>query len=307
MNSNYLYYPRNQTDAKICKDSIDGRHAFFDGAVNCEFCGFGGVIADGEVLYVPTEKALEYHQSEVPNLLFYGGRGSAKSTTARWDAHIRALAHENYRYVILRRTYPELHKSHISFMKHEMSKLGGQFNSTEKLAYYPNGSRGYFAMCQGEEDVLKLLGSEFALAVFDELTTFDWEHFQKLSSSVRVPVGAGYKALVRGLTNPLGPSAVEVMRHFVSKDIELSDNPDYIPDDWQAIKANLIDNPFLPQEYLKRFSGLGIDVRKAWIDGDFSNEGSLFDFRPLTKEGAPWHVINELPEINGRPLLWLRN
>jgi phage terminase large subunit len=299
----YLYYPKLPSSARICLDSEDGRHRFSLGNIHCDFCGLGAVIAQGEVLYVPTVKGQEYHLRQEPNVLFYGGRGSAKSTTGRWDAHIKAMMYPGFTYLILRRTYPELQKSHLVHINREMELLGGHFHNTDRIAYYPNGSRGNFSHCANDDDVLKLLSAEFALAIFDELTTFDWEMFLKLAASVRVPVGAGYKAAVRGLTNPLGVSAAEVMQFFVHKDIDPEENPDYNPNDWYAIKANLADNPHLDQqEYLKRFSGLSAHVKKAWVEGEFTDEAALFDFRPKV-DGIPYHVIGEMPLVGETPVI----
>lgn len=290
----YLYYPKNTSNVRICSKSEDGRHRFLPPAINCQDCGFGGVIVNDEVLYVPTEKGREYHLRIEPNVLLWGGRGSAKSTTGRWDAHMRALAIPGFKYVILRRTYPELEKSHLVFIPREMKLLGGTYNQTAKKAFYPNGSIGFFSHCATEEDVLNLLSSEFSLMFFDEISTFEWEQVTKLAASVRAPVGSGIIPMMRAATNPLGPSAMKLLEYFVDKNVDPEEDPDYDPNDWYSIKANLIDNPYLDtQQYSKRFAGLPPHVRKAWVDGEFAYENALFDFRPL-QEGKPFHVVNDI-------------
>lgn len=252
-----------------------------------------------KVLYSPHPKQLEYHARTEPNVLFYGGRGSGKSTTGRWDAHIRALSYPGFKYCILRRTFPELLKSHLIDLPREMKLLGGDFNATNKVANYPNGSKGFFSHCQNEQDVLNLLSAEFYLMFFDEISTFEWEMFTKLSASVRVPVKSGLTAMVRGATNPLGISAEMINRYWITKDVTLDEDPYYNPNDWYAIKANVEDNPSIDAEqYKARFSGLPEHVRKAWVDGEFSLENALFDFRPRMM-GKPYHVTNDidLPKI----------
>jgi phage terminase large subunit len=247
-----------------------------------------------EDFYVPTPKQQEFHSRTEANVLFWGGRGSGKSAALRNEAHARALAYPGFKYIILRRTYPELQNSHLSFVPAEMKKLGGRFHYTEHAAIYPNGSRGVFSHCANEEDVLKLLSSEFYWMGVDELSTFEWDMFTRLAASVRVPAGSGLTAMVRAATNPLGPSAADLMTYFVTKDVDIEQDPDYNPDDWYSIHANLVDNPHLDQEqYMKRFSGLPQHVRKAWVDGEFILENSLFDFYP-TKNGRPYHVIREM-------------
>ena len=292
--NNKLYYPELVPDIPICKLSPDGRHTFTVPSINCDYCSYGGVIVGDQVLYVPTEKGREYHLRTEPNVLLWGGRGSAKSTTGRWDAHMRALAFPGFRYIVLRRTFPELEKSHLVHVPREMKFLGGSFNHTKHIATYPNGSVGFFSHCNTDEDVLNLLSSEFALAFFDEISTFEWEQFVKLAASVRAPVGVPYKAIVRAATNPLGPSAQQLLKYFVDKDVSYDEDPFYNSNDWYSIKANLEDNPYLPKEdYMKRFSGLPEHVRKAWVDGEFVLENALFDLRPKV-DGKPYHVINDI-------------
>lgn len=289
-----LYYPVSIPLVKICKESPDGRHKFIFPSINCEWCNFGSVIVNGEVLYVPTEKGIEYHQRTESNVLLWGGRGSAKSTTGRWDAHMRALSTPNYKYIILRKTFPELEKTHLHAIPREIKLLGGTYNHTKHIAHYPNGSTGFFSHCATDEDVLNLLGGEFYLAFFDEISTFDWDQFTKLAASVRAPVNVDARPMVRAATNPLGPSAQKILEYFVDKTVDLDEDPEYNPNDWYAIKANLIDNPYLPADYRKRFSGLAAHVRKAWVDGDFALENALFDFKPRLDDGQPYHVINDI-------------
>ena len=290
----YLFYPGTIGPVKICKQSEDGRHRFSYPSINCDFCGLGGIITNNQVLYVPTEKGVEYHLRTEPNVLFWGGRGSAKSTTGRWDAHMRALANPGFTYVVLRRTYPELQKSHLVHINREMKALGGSFHHTDRVALYPNGSRGFFSHCANDDDVLNLLSAEFALAFFDEISTFEWEMFTKLSASVRVPVGSGLIAMVRAATNPLGPSAQKLLEYFVDKNVDVEEDPDYNPNDWYSIHANLEDNPYLDQtQYKKRFSGLPSHVRKAWVDGEFVLENALFEMHPKLN-GKPYHVIHDI-------------
>jgi phage terminase large subunit len=270
-------------DIKACPTSADGNHSFTTSST-CDICGVGGIIANGTLLYVPTEKQVDYHNRLEPNVLFWGGRGSGKSMCGRWDAHMRALSHPGFNYCILRRTYPELQKSHLVHINREMKALGGTFNQTDRIAKYPNGSSGFFSHCATDDDVLNLLSAEFALMVFDELSTFEWEMFTKLSASVRVPIGSGLTAMVRGLTNPLGPSAQKILEYFVEKVVDPEEDPDYNPNDWYSIHANLSDNPHLDREqYRKRFSGLPAHVRKAWVDGEFILENALFDLRPKVR------------------------
>lgn len=294
-----LYYPVRSGPVKICRVAPDGRHEFTPPKNTCNWCGFGSIIVGNEVLYVPTEKGIEYHNATEPNVLLWGNRGGAKSTTGRWDAHMRALAYPGYKYVVIRKTFPELEKTHLYALPREIKLLGGTYNQTKHIAYYPNGSQGFFSQCNTEEDVLNLLGGEFYLAFFDEVTTLPWEHFNKLSISVRAPVGSGLVPTVRAATNPLGESAMDVKKYWIDHDVTFEENPDYNPADWRSIRVDMDDNPYLDtKQYKKRFSTLPDHVRKAWLDGEFSLENALFDFRPKVRlengEIIQYHIVNDL-------------
>lgn len=274
------------------------------------------------VLYTPTPKGQLVHADDLtPNLLIHGPRGTGKSTILRFDAHMRAMKFPGFKYLVLRRTMPQLRKSHLAFIEAEMKKLGGRFNKTENVAYYPevNGqqSKGYFSHCETEADVLNLLSSEFDLVIFDELTTFTIDMFIKISACARVPKGCGRIALVRAGTNPLGESTAGVMKYFITKDVSPDDNPDYDPSEFADLYIGKDDNPHLDMvQYQRRLSNLQGHARKAWLDGTWEVEGAYFtDFFPrrvvelrdennnVVTEQRPWHVIDELPTVKGKPLL----
>src|SRR4051812_27973296 len=103
-----------------------------------------------ERLYTPTIKGAEFHELTIPNAILEGPRGTGKSIILRNDAHIHAMACPGLAYLIVRRTMPELRKSHLRFIEREMKRLGGYFNKTESIAYYPNGSLGYYGHCETE-------------------------------------------------------------------------------------------------------------------------------------------------------------
>jgi hypothetical protein len=93
--------------------------------------------AQVDVLYRPTLKGAEFHELTVANAILEGPRGTGKSVILRNDAHIHALSCDGLDYLIVRRTMPELRMSHLKFIEAEMKRLGGTFNKTESIAYYP--------------------------------------------------------------------------------------------------------------------------------------------------------------------------
>lgn len=269
----------------------------------------------GTLHYEPTPKQREFHESNAPNTLLEGTRGTGKSVAIRMDAHMRAMAIPGFVYLVVRRTMPELQKTHLKFIRREMQQLGGYFNKSEKIAYYPNGSLGFFGHCETEDDMEKLLGGEYYAIYFDEMTTFTPEQIVKISTCARVPDGSGLLARVRGGTNPIGVGAEHVLHYYILKDVDLAEDPDYDPADYHAIKTLLSDNPHIDaKQYRKKFGALPEHIRRAWLAGEWVVEGMYFaDFQPARRLDADdvivqmgradvddvieWHVISKMPPI----------
>jgi phage terminase large subunit len=262
-----------------------------------------------EVLYKPLPHQLEFHAASCPNVLMSGGRGTGKSLAIRFDAHMRCLQFPGFRALILRREMPELRKTHLAYIEREMKLLGGKFNKTESIAYYPNGSTLVFGHCETEADILNYLSSEFGAIYFDELSTFTLDQFIKISASARAPEEAPYVAVVRAGTNPLGEGAGWIRQWFIDKSVDLEQFSGYHPDDFRNIHSTVDDNPHIDREaYKKRLSALPEHVRRAWLHGEWIDQDGYFaDFRHrITSddgESRPWHVIEDLPTVKGRPLL----
>lgn len=255
------------------------------------------------VMYAPSPKQLEFHQSPITNLIAIGNRGGGKSIMLRYDAHIRALSVPNSQLILVRRSFPELTKSHLIYIAEEMRLLGGDYHHSNHIATYPNGSKLFFSHVATESDALNLLSAEFLAAYFDELSTIPWDFFMKLCASVRVKKGSGHTAVVRAATNPLGPSAQDIYNYFVNKDVDPEEDSDYSPLDWGSIRIQMEDNPHIDRDqYRKRLASMPAHIRKAWLDGEFSLESQMFDLKP-NKDGCEYHVITSLPTFGGIPIL----
>lgn len=256
-------------------------------------------FSDGkvEVLYAPSSaRHLAYHASTIPNLILEGRRGTGKSHTERWDLHIRAEAYQGYKYLMLRRTMPELRRSHLMFLGADMDKLGGRalgLRSGNTEARYKNGSVGLFGHCETEADIEKYLSAQFDAICFDEITTFDWDMITRIRTSCRVLDGSGLTAITRGGTNPLGISAEEVYSYFIGHDVTPEQDPKYNPLDYGSLHIIRDDNPHLDfEQYDKQFSALPKAYQEAWVDGTWGVDGAYFSVEAR-------HLIKEMPTIAG--------
>lgn len=256
------------------------------------------------IAYDAQPHQLTFHASTTPNLLALGTRGTGKSVQLRWDAHMRCLMIPNFHALILRRTMPDLRKSHIKYIEREMKLLGGVYLQTTFLAKYPNGSTLLFAHCETEADILNFLSSEYGFIGFDELSTFTLQQFLQISIAARAPEHCGYDAVIRASSNPLGPGAEWMEQWFVTRTVSYEDYPDYNPDDFEMQFSTLRENKYInAAQYEARLKNLPDHVRRAWLKGEFVFEGMYFtDFRKVDDDGNPWHVLNDVPTFQGEPI-----
>lgn len=256
------------------------------------------------LLYDPWPHQLKFHESQTPNLLAFGTRGTGKSSMLRWDAIMRCLMIPHFRAIILRRTMPQLRESHLNDIGREMELLGGDYLAGTFIAKFPNGSSISFRHCETIADVESFLSSQYGAIYFDEISTFTLEMFLKISAAARAPEGAGYSAVVRAGSNPLGIGAEWMKRWFIDKDVDYSEYDSYNPDDYEMQFSTLEDNPSMNRkDYEKRLRNLPEHVRRAWLLGEFVIEGAYFgNFRKRASDMTPWHVLDEQPLYEGRPL-----
>lgn len=236
----------------------------------------------------------------------FGNRGGGKSVMIRFFLHIMAMLYPGLKYVVVRRNMPDLRQNHLIYVGHEVRALGGDWHETFMQARYKNGSIGFYRCCEDERDVEKIVGAEAAILFVDEAPQIKWEHLRTMAPSLRIPKVDG-KQPARTLEiysgNPIGESIEDFWKYFVDQDVSSLDDPDYDPLEFEAIEIHLRDNPSLdPLEYRKQFAGLPAHYRAAWVDGVRMDARTMFEWRP-TVAGKPYHLIQELPTIDGVPLL----
>lgn len=306
-----------------------GGQTFFDphsGA--CCWCGKAS-CTNKQLVVLQRLTARVLHGIGPRRFFLRGNRGGGKSVLCRKGlCHALAMALAGLKYAVVRRNLPDLHKNHLMYLGKEMRTLGGSFHETRHEAKYENGSLGFYAQCEEEKDVEKIVGSEAAILFVDEAPQIKWQYLRTMAPSLRVPeledgTQPYYTLEVYG-GNPIGESIEELDRYFIDKDVSPDEDPDYDPNDWECIDVSLQDNPSLnPHEYRKQFAGLPEHYRKAWLDGERIESRQMFSVHktvshslmlhlggtpretplPDAMLGRPYHYIQELPTISGVPLL----
>jgi hypothetical protein len=242
-------------------------------------------------------------------------RGTGKSVLIRKGVcHALALAIPGFKYVVVRRNYPDLESNHLIYVGPEMRLLGGSFNETKRIAMYPVDpktglqSMGFYRQCEEFRDVEKIVGAEGAVLFVDESPQINWDYLMLMLPSLRVPKSADgsqpYYTCAIFSGNPTGESIEEHDDHFVDQEnMKVEDHPYYDPKDWQHVRLVAEDNPSIDKdEYLKMLGPIPPAFRAAWIDGVRMESRTLFQIHK-TKHGRPYHYISELPKVGNDPLL----
>jgi hypothetical protein len=262
--------------------------------------------ADGSVFdfYVPSAKQNVFHLAAEPNVLYGGAAGGGKSHAIRMDAYMRCMSQPGYRALLLRRTWRELETTHIERVIAEAPQLGATYYKSEYRLRFPNGSVIEFGHVEDDRALSQYLSTEYDAIYFDELVSFTERQFKFIASRAR-STKPGVRPVIRAGTNPGGANSEWVKRYFITKDVDPERDPDYNPDDYRYIPATLRDNPYIDKSYESRLRALPSEaLRRAYLEGDWNCfEGQYFtEFRPQDDYGNPWHVVDELPTIDGRPV-----
>lgn len=208
----------------------------------------------GHWLYVPTPKQVVFDTCAAKYVLFGGAAGPGKSHAARWALYRRCLRQPGYEALILRRTFPELEKTHLRRMALEVPLLGGEFLESKRLARWPNGSMIECGHMDDADALSKYLSTEYHCIVPDEGSTFDPNPLLELSTRARKMSPDGReKGKFWVVSNPGGPASSMLLDFFIDHAPDFDAYPrlrdKYDGTQWTYIPAQLDDNPYLDPDY----------------------------------------------------------
>lgn len=250
-------------------------------------------------LFCPVPKQVEFFEAtrKASRVLFGGAAGPGKSHAIRWGLYRDCLRIPNLNCLLLRRTYKELDKTHLREMAREVPALGGRYVASEKRAVFENGSIIEAGHCETDVDAAAYLSAEYDREAFDELVTFMQDAALEIMSRARTSkpqVIAEGGASVWAGSNPGGRGALWVKSFFVDRVVDPEEFPNYNPERYAYVHANLYDNPYLDPAYRQTLEEMPETRRRQLLYGDWlAFSGKFFDFWPFkeSKDGPkPWHV-----------------
>jgi len=140
-----------------------------------------------EIRFQPKQSKLWdlWDNQKFTRLGFGGARGGAKSGGGRRCMLLRRLKYPRTTGLILRRTYPELYKSHIIKLFEEYPETRSWWREQSKELQLPNGSRLFFGSADNEGAMSSFYSAEFADILADEAQEFSQFELEGLSGSNR--------------------------------------------------------------------------------------------------------------------------
>src|SRR5579863_145810 len=232
--------------------------------------------------YAPFPRQFEFHNSRAKYRLFGGAAGPGKTKALLWEA--LRLAHDvpGSDSLLLRRTYPELESSLLTYFRRDVPRrCYRKYNESKHIVTWKNGSTTRFGHCRNENDIYAYQGAEFLFIGVDELTHFTLKQWQFLTSRNRCPV-RGSRANMAGATNPgnIGHAWVKALwvDHAPPPGF---DRPElYDASDYDFVRARITDNPIYAKDdaYRRTLETLPEHLRRAFLDGDWNVfAGQYFD------------------------------
>lgn len=226
------------------------------------------------ILYKAQPVQDRLHACTAPNILFGGAAGGSKSHGLRWDAIIKCLQTPGLKVLFLRRTYPELERTHLLRLPLDVPQEIATYNTQLKRLTFVNGSLIQFGHCQYEKDLADHLSTEWDIIYIDEASTFTPHMLELLPSRARtsLPPRNGYTVVPQFIvaSNPGGDGHLFLETHFISKAPVLDDGQEYDPNEWAFIPAKVTDNAYISDAYIHRLLGLSKTERDAYLYGKWS-------------------------------------
>jgi len=207
--------------------------------------------------------------------LIWWARWGGKSYAMRAECVKQCMWYPNLRWLVLRRTMPEIIENMVVPMLMEVPKDCIKFNASKNIMTFNNKSTIRFSYCKNKKDVLNYQGLEYDFMCIEELTHWSEDEFKILVWSLRTT--KNYEPNFFASTNPWWIWHKRVRRIWIDRKFNRDENPDH----FSFIPAKIYDNKYLIEKdpaYLARLQMLPEMKRRAFLEWDWDAfEGQFFD------------------------------
>lgn len=242
------------------EEEIDGRDFFVCITPACRDRQLARAMKDtnGRTFYVPIPRLVSLRDAidsqQFSHICIGGERGGGKSVGVRRIAQDLCQKFENFSVLFLRRTFPDLYRNHMKFAPREAKQLGSSYG--KPYMKWPNGSELEYGHCFKPDDWEGYVGSEADLIVFEQVERFTEQQVTEIATNAGRIRRKGWRGLALCTENPNGPIAAFVDELFISKSIDRTRYPQYDPDKYHFVRAELDDNPNAAEGYTDFLAGV---------------------------------------------------
>ena len=236
--------------------------------------------------YTPFPRQREFHDSPAKYRLFGGAAGPGKTKALLMEAIRQANTYPKVDTLLMRRTFPELEKSLLTYFRRDVPRDAYKsYNDSKHIVTWHNGSTTHFGYSAFEHDIYQYQGAEFFFIGIDELTHFTLGQWQFLTSRNRSACKEAQPNMA-GASNPgnIGHAWVKALWVDRRAPAGMEEPERYDPYDYAFIRATLDDNPIYRNDadYRKTLEALPRHLRQAFLYGDWNvYAGQYFDIFDL--------------------------
>jgi len=237
--------------------------------------------------YKPNPRQMEFFRARARHIGYGGARGGGKSWAMRTKFALLASRYKELNLLLMRRTLTELTENHVNPL---LKTLAGyvDFNKSERVFLFPNGSRIKLGYCDNENDVYRYQGQEYDVIGLEEATTFTESQAQFISTCNR-SIRTDFTPRMYYTCNPGGVGHSWVKRLFITCRYKNSERAE----DYAFIPARVTDNQVLMNanpEYIQVLKNLPEHLRRAHLEGDWDALAGQF-FEEFRRD---MHVIRPM-------------
>ena len=244
------------------------------------------------VAYKPHDGAqVEFHSRNEDFVLFGGSKFPGKTHSLIFEA-TRQIDNQNYKALLIRRTFPRLQEM-IDRARKYYPQVGGVWEGEAHRWRFPSGATIAFGHCQHEDSKYDYQGHEYAFIGFDQLEEFTESQVRFIMAQNRTS-DAAVRCYVRATANPGGIGHWWIKRKFIDhkksgqcyeEDFgelngkRLIRTSAYIPATIHDNPTGIAANP----QYLAYLKSLPDEERKAYLEGDWNAFASdcIFDSKGM--------------------------
>jgi len=223
--------------------------------------------------------------------LFWGARGGWKSYWLRSEVSAQCNWDFKVRWLVLRRTFPEVYENTIIPICTELPQHIYNYNQSKWIMTFDNWSTVKFSFCRNLQDVLKYQWVEYDFIAIEELTHWTFKEWKSLMGSLR----STKKWIIPNFfatTNPWGIWHNWVKRLWINREFEENE----YAEEYSFTQSFVYDNPTLIENdplYVQALEWLPEIQRKAFLEWDWD----VFEWQYFTEWRREIHVCkNHLPE-----------